>query len=102
MGTLISHPRFAQAPVKNPRTYGRPKGTASFRMARRKRDSENAVFVCGHCGAPGNNCRCAGPPRPIPNPSTFTKRFERFLDVLVAIDLPPGALERLQNAFCDD
>jgi hypothetical protein len=33
---VISHPRFATAPVKNPRTRGRPKGTASFAMARRR------------------------------------------------------------------
>ena len=33
---VISHPKFATAPVKNPRTRGRPKGTASFAMARKR------------------------------------------------------------------
>jgi len=42
MGTIISHPRFAVAPVQNPRTRGRPKGTLSFRVARRRASERQA------------------------------------------------------------
>lgn len=37
MSVILTHPRFSREPVPNPRTRGRPKGTASFRMAARKR-----------------------------------------------------------------
>ena len=108
---VVTHPRFAAVPVKNPPTRKgpKPKSCASFYAARVKRDRErrlrereNAVFVCGHCGAPKDNCGCSGPPRTIPNPATFTKRFQRFLDVLLTSDIAPETLARLRNAFCDD
>jgi hypothetical protein len=72
---VLRHPAFEREPVVNPKTRGRPKGTASFRMAQRRKALKDA------------------PP---------TRRVGRFMTELLSLGLDDSALLRLLAALRKD
>jgi hypothetical protein len=70
---VLRHPAFERAPISNPKTRGRPKGTVSFRMAQRRNVLKNA------------------PPK-----------GGKFMEVLLSLGLSESELRRLYDAIRED